>query len=86
MRGAAFWILFLVAACVSAMLAEIASGAPPDALERAASDPDSSVRICTCVEGPLAAEIEKLRTQVRLLRAEKKVNGGIECAAKRKRK
>lgn len=80
-------MLIVVVSCLVAMIAELAFGAPPDMsdpIARAALSPDTSIKICTCVEGPLADEIEKLRTQVRLLKAEARVNKGIECAKQRR--
>ena len=76
----------VVTLCLCAMLVSIALGAPTDmgAIERAAADPSTIVQSCTCVEGPLASEIEKLRTQIRLLKAAAQVNKGIQCAAVRK--
>lgn len=73
---------------LSGLLINSAFGEPAahDAVERAAADPATSVQFCTCVEGPLAAEIEKLRTQVRLLKAEARVNQGMQCAAARRGK
>jgi hypothetical protein len=86
MRAVAIGILSVVMLCLCAMLATLALGAPADmgAIERAAADPSTIVQSCTCVEGPLASEIEKLRTQIRLLKAAALVNKGIQCAAARK--
>jgi len=86
MRAVAIGILSVVMLCLCAMLATLALGAPADmgAIERAAADPSTIVQSCTCVEGPLASEIEKLRTQIRLLKAAALVNKGIQCAAQRK--
>ena len=88
MRVVAIGILSVVMLCLCAMLATLALGAPADmgAIERAAADPSTIVQSCTCVEGPLASEIEKLRTQIRLLKAAAKVNTGIQCAAARREK
>jgi hypothetical protein len=54
-----------------------------DPIEKAAAT-SSLTTDCVCINGPLAEEIAKLRTQIRLLNAAKLVNEGIECAKKRK--
>lgn len=86
-RTMAWCLIAVIVSLVLSAIAELAFGAPPvDTVERAAADPATAVQSCTCVEGPLALEIEKLRTQIRLLRAEAKVNRGIQCAVEKRKK
>jgi hypothetical protein len=65
----------------------IAHAETPDAgdpVEKAAAK-SSLTTECVCINGPLAEEIAKLRTEIRLLKAAKLVNEGIECRKNKKR-
>lgn len=81
----ALWLLaigLLFAALLGLLCGRRASADQPDA----GLAPSVDVRLCTCVEGPAGAEIERLRREVRLLRHEKLVNDGIKCAEKKRGK
>ena len=64
-------ILLMASVCIMAMLVQLAFGA----------EPDMGTQSCVCIEGKAADEIEKLRTQIRLLKAEAVVNKVMRCAA-----
>ena len=84
--GLVLLIVGLLAALLLCVVTLLEAFGEEKGVERAAADPSTIVKSCTCVEGPLASEIEKLRTQIRLLKAAAKVNTGIQCAAARREK
>jgi len=69
-------ILLMASVCIMAMLVQLAFGA----------EPDMGTQSCVCIEGKAADEIERLRTQIRLLKAEAMVNSGIRCKTTKEKK